>query len=181
METLKRRRVADDEVGRDVGSENQVENDQQAQEPLAKTRKYSVEDDYPENFAREVQTVVKSSGVALQGEANLRAVASPGRDPLVIDHLGNELVIKVFSYLPTRDLLRAVCRVNRKWYKLSRAPELWRHVVLDVNKLRLKEGMDYRPKLITDPILLDLTSRSQGILSVDLTDCNALSAGTLGG
>ena len=166
METLKRRRVADDEVGRDVGSENQVENDQQAQEPLAKTRKYSVEDDYPENFAR---------------EANLRAVASPGRDPLVIDHLGNELVIKVFSYLPTRDLLRAVCRVNRKWYKLSRAPELWRHVVLDVNKLRLKEGMDYRPKLITDPILLDLTSRSQGILSVDLTDCNALSAGTLGG
>ena len=106
------------------------------------------------------------------------SVSSPSASqPLVFDILGNELVIKIFSYLPVKDLLRSCCRVCRKWYKLSRAPELWRHVTLDVNKLGLKRGMDYRPTLITDDIFTNLTSLSEGIVNVDLSDCNALSVG----
>ena len=98
-----------------------------------------------------------------------------------LDSLGDEIVIKIFSYLSTRDLLRFACRVCRKWHRLTRAPELWRHIVLDVSKLRLRDternGPDYRPHLIDDRILSSLTSLSRGILSVDLTDCNALSCG----
>ena len=97
--------------------------------------------------------------------------------PLVFDNLSNELIIKIFSQLPMKDLLRSCCRVSRKWRTLSRAPELWRHVTLDVNKLGLKRGMDYRPTLITDDILTNSTSLSEGILNVDLSDCNALSVG----
>ena len=97
--------------------------------------------------------------------------------PLVFDNLSNELIIKIFSQLPMKDLLRSCCRVSRKWRTLSRAPELWRHVTLDVNKLGLlKRGnMDYRPTLITDDIFTSLTSLSDGIVNVDLTNCNALS------
>ena len=97
--------------------------------------------------------------------------------PTPLDSLGDEIVIEIFSYLSTKDLLRSACRVCRKWRRLTRAPELWRHIVLDVNKLRLREGLDYRPHLIDDRILSSLTSLSRGILSVDLTDCNALSTG----
>lgn len=97
-----------------------------------------------------------------------------------IDSLGDEIVIKIFSYLSTRDLLRVACKVNRRWHRLTRAPELWRHIVLDLNKLRLREGMDYRPLLIDDRILATLTSLSRAVLSVDLTDCNGLSHGNSG-
>ena len=99
--------------------------------------------------------------------------------PLVLDDLSNEIIIKILSHLPVKDLLRSCCRVNRKWHTLSRAPELWRRVTLDVNKLGLlKRGnMDYRPTLITDDIFTNLTSLSEGIVNVDLSDCNALSVG----
>ena len=116
-------------------------------------------------------SVNKTSSLALE------ATPTDGDSALVLDSLGDEIIIKIFSYLTTKDLLRFACKVNRRWNRLTRAPELWRHIVLDVNKLRLRDGMDYRPLLIDDNILASLTSLSRGVLSVDLTDCNALSSG----
>ena len=173
METLKRRRVDEDVV--DASDDGGVA-DRRSEEPAVKCLKRVQEilEDCPADLGP--RTVAQDTGKTNE-EAFDVPQAAPVDSPVDFYDLENELVIKIFSYLSLKDLLRSACRVNRKWHKLSRAPELWRRIVLDVNKLELKQGMDYRPKLITDDILNDLTSRSEGIQSIDLTDCNALTEG----
>ena len=94
-----------------------------------------------------------------------------------MENLIDELVIKIFSYLPKTILLSKCCLVSRKWYAISQSPELWRDLEFNVKKLGLKRSLEEGNSLITDDIFTRITSLSAGITKVDLTNCRAISAG----
>ena len=48
--------------------------------------------------------------------------------PPIVDELPDEILLKVFSHLDFPKHYDALSRVSRRWYRLSRDPELWRHL-----------------------------------------------------
>ena len=67
--------------------------------------------------------------------------------------------------------------VSWKWYQLSRSPDLWSYITLDLKMLGFARGTDDGSAIITDKIFADLTSLSDGIRLLDLVMCRALSLG----
>ncbi len=53
-------------------------------------------------------------------EASLRGIH--------INCLPEEILIKIFSNLPARDIIRSVLPVCKKWYKLGYDPVLWKRL-----------------------------------------------------
>ena len=73
-----------------------------------------------------------------------------------------EIIFKIFSYLPRPDLLNGVARVCTKWNRMSSDPCLW-HRPSFIDELELNDG-----------ILQRLTRLSRNVKSLNVTSCPAI-------
>ena len=73
-----------------------------------------------------------------------------------LQQLPDEVMLHILSHLSLRERLRA-SRVCKKWHQLAFDQDLWRRV--DVSNR----------KLVTDAVLLQLTSYSQSVTELDIT------------
>jgi len=49
-----------------------------------------------------------------------------------IDHIPEEILVKIFEWLPVRDLCNAIL-VSKYWRKIGEDPVLWKHYLLEIN------------------------------------------------
>ncbi|XP_071941849.1 F-box/LRR-repeat protein 17-like [Antedon mediterranea] len=82
---------------------------------------------------------------------------------LFINNLPRSLLVHIFSMLKMRDILNHAACVCKLWYSISKDPDLWRSI-------RLEDSHEYLR--ITDCILDRVTSLSNNISSILLSDCS---------
>ncbi|KAF2352175.1 Leucine-rich repeat [Trinorchestia longiramus] len=86
------------------------------------------------------------------------------------DRLADELVVKVFSFLPTTSLC-TVSRVCRRWYALAWEPSLWTSICLAGDAVHADKAL----KQITRLLSRDTSVNCVQIEKVSLNGCSKLS------
>ena len=97
-----------------------------------------------EDVCHEIRILAKMFGVkdnmkSSASRGNLGDVAGlPEHEKIRLESLPNELLVKIFSYLPTKDLLQNVALVSKRFYDLSK--DSGAHVVVQLPRRNVRSG-----------------------------------------
>ena len=112
------------------------------------------------------RTLTKSSLVSEQELEDLNSLQYSEEDKTVttLSHVPESLLLQTFSYLSFHDLLHGVALVSKTWNNLTHDPSLWRRLCLR------------RYTKVTDSVLLKLTSRSENVQYLDISDLRLITS-----